>query len=132
MSAFPTDGHLVRWSTIAPGTNETGGKKKPARTKRQRWLKAKMTQCAWAAVKKRDSYLSARYHRIRARRGKQKAILAVAATMLRAIYHMIQNDVDYQDLGADHFNRFDRDRAAKRLKSRLEKLGYSVEMRKAA
>jgi transposase len=132
MSVFPTAGHLSVWAGVSPGLNETGGKKKPGRTKKQRWLKAKMTQCAWAAVKKRDSYLCARYHRIRARRGKQKAIVAVAATMLRAIYHMIQNDVDYQDLGADHFNRFDRERAAKRLKSRLEKLGYSVEMRKAA
>jgi transposase len=132
MSVFPTAGHLSVWAGLSPGLNETGGKKKPGRTKKQRWLKAKMTQCAWAAVKKRDSYLNARYHRIRARRGKQKAIVAVAATMLHAIYHMIQNDVDYQDLGADHFNRFDRDRSAKRLKSRLEKLGYSVDMRKAA
>jgi transposase len=132
MSVFPTAGHLTAWAGVSPGLNETGGKKKPGRTKKQRWLKAKMTQCAWAAVKKRDSYLCARYHRIRARRGKQKAILAVAATMLRAIYHMIQNDIDYQDLGADHFNRFDRERAAKRLKRRLEKLGYSIEMRKAA
>ena len=132
MSVFPTDGHLCVWAGLSPGLNETGGKKKPARTKKQRWLKAKMTQCAWAAVKKRDSYLSARYHRILGRRGKQKAIVAVAATMLRAIYHMIQNDVDYQDLGADHFSRFDRERAAKRLRKRLEKLGYSVELRKAA
>jgi len=133
MSAFPTDGHLVRWSTIVPGTNETGGKKKPARTQKQRWLKAKMTQCAWAAVKKRDSYLCARYHRIRARRGKQKAILAVAGTMLRAIYHMIQNDVDYQDLGADFFERrHDSGRTVRRLQRRLEKLGFTVELRKAA
>jgi transposase len=132
MSVFPTAGHLSVWAGVSPGLNETGGKKKPARTKKQRWLKAKMTQCAWAAVKKRDSYLCARYHRIRARCGKQKAILAVAATMLHAIYHMIQNDVDYRDLGADHFNRFDRERAAKSLRRRLEKLGYTVELRKAA
>jgi transposase len=132
MSVFPSAGHLAVWAGVSPGLNETGGRKKPARTKKQRWLKAKMTQCAWAAVKKRDSYLCARYHRIRARRGKQKAIVAVAATMLRAIYHMIQNDVDYQDLGADHFNRFDRERAAKRLRKRLEKLGYVVDLRKAA
>jgi transposase len=132
MSVFPTADHLVAWSTIAPGLNETGGKKRPARTRRQRWLKAKMTQCAWAAVKKRDSYLCARYHRIKSRRGKQKAILAVAGTMLRAIYHMIQNDVDYQDLGADFFDRHDEQRAARRLQRRLEKLGYTVELRKAA
>ena len=133
MSVFPTDGHLVRWSTIVPGMNETGGKKKAARTQRQRWLKAKMTQCAWAAVKKRDSYLYARYHRIKARRGKQKAILAVAGTMLRAIYHMIEKDVDYQDLGADFFDRrHDSGKTVRRLQRRLEKLGFAVELRKAA
>lgn len=132
MSVFPTDAHLVAWSTIAPGLNETGGKKRPAKTRRQRWLKAKMTQCAWAAVKKRNSYLCARYHRIKTRRGKQKAILAVAATMLRAIYHMIQNDVDYHDLGADFFDNHNAQRATRRLQRRLEKLGYTVELRKAA
>ena len=132
MSIFPSDGDLVAWAGLSPGLNETGGKKKNARTKRQRWLKAKMTQCAWAAVKKRDSYLCARYHRIRTRRGKQKAILAVAATMLRAIYHMVKHEVDYRDLGADHFDRHDRDRSVRRLQTRLEKLGYVVELRKAA
>ena len=133
MSVFPTDGHLARWSTIVPGMNETAGKKKPTRTRRQRWLKAKMTQCAWAAVKKRDTYLCARYHRIKSRRGKQKAILAVAGTMLRAIYHMIKNDVDYQDLGADFFERrHDSGRTVRRLQRRLEKMGYEVELRRAA
>jgi transposase len=132
MSVFPTAGHLARWAGVAPGMNETGGKKKPSATKKQRWLKAKMTQCAWAAVKKRNSYLGARYRRLHVRRGKRKAIIAVAGTMLRAIYHMIQNDVDYQDLGADYWDRQDRERAARRLQKRLEKLGYTVELRKAA
>jgi transposase len=132
MSVFPTAGHLCVWAGVSPGLNETGGKKRPARTKQQRWLKAKMTQCAWAAVKKRDSYLCSRYNRIRARRGKQKALLAVAATMLRAIYHMIANDVDYHDLGPDHFERKDHELAAQRLKRRLEKLGYQVHLQKAA
>ena len=132
MSVFPTADHLVAWAGLSPGLNETGGRKKNARTKRQRWLKAKMTQCAWAAVKKRDSYLCARYNRIRTRRGKQKAIVAVAATMLRAIYHMIQNDVDYQDLGPDHFDSQGGERVVRRLQRRLERLGYKVELRKAA
>lgn len=94
-----------------------------------------MTQCAWAAVKKRDTYLYARFHRIKARRGKQKAILAVAGTMLRAIYHMIKNDVDYHDLGEDFYERrhsHNSGRTARRLQRRLEKLGYQVELRKAA
>jgi transposase len=83
-------------------------------------------------VKNRNSYLSARYHRIRSRRGKNKAIVAVAATMLRAIYHMLNDGVDYQDLGPDFFDRHDRERAARRLKNRLEKLGYTVALQLAA
>jgi transposase len=132
MSVFPSDDHLVSWSGLAPGMHESGGKKKAARTKRQRWLKQTMTQCAWAAVKKRDSYLSARYHRIRSRRGKKKAVVAVAATMLRAIYHMLQDGVDYQDLGAEYFDLHNRARATRRLTRRLEKLGYQVQLQKAA
>lgn len=132
MKVFPSADHLVSWAGLAPGSNESAGKRRGSRTRPQRWLKAKMTQCAWAAVKKRDSYLSARYHRIRTRRGKKKAILAVAATMLRAIYHMLKNDVPYQDLGADFFDHRDRERSARRLIRRIEKLGYTVEMRKAA
>jgi transposase len=132
MSVFPSDDHLVAWSGISPGMNESGGKRKSTRTRPQRWLKSKMTQCAWAAVKKRDSYLSARYHRIRTRRGKKKAILAVAGTMLRAIYHMLTNDVDYQDLGPEFFDRRDQLATARNLKRRLERLGYTVDLQKSA
>jgi transposase len=132
LKAFKSEDHLVSWGGLAPGLRESGGKKKPAKTKRQRWLKATLLQCAWAAVKNRNSYLSARYHRIRSRRGKNKAIVAVAATMLRAIYHMLNDGVDYQDLGPDFFDRHDRERAARRLKNRLEKLGYTVALQLAA
>jgi transposase len=132
MSVFPSDDHLVAWGSISPGLNETGKKKKSSRTKKARWLKATMTQCAWAASHKRDCYLSARFHRIKSRRGKKKAVLAVANTMLRAIYHMLKNDVPYQDLGADFFDRENRDRTARRLAKRLVDLGYDVELRKAA
>jgi transposase len=132
MSVFASDDHLVSWGGLAPGLRESGGKKKPAKTKRQRWLKETMLQCAWAAVKNRNSYLSARYNRIRSRRGKKKAIVAVAATMLRAIYHMLEEGVDYNDLGPEYFDLHDRARATRRLTQRLEKLGYKVELKRAA
>lgn len=132
MSVFPSDDHLVAWGSISPGLNETGKKKKSSRTKKARWLKATMTQCAWAASHKRDCYLSARFHRIKSRRGKKKAVLAVANTMLRAIYHMLKNDVPYQDLGPDFFDRENRERTVRRLAKRLVDLGYNVELRKAA
>lgn len=132
MSVFPSADHLVAWAAISPGLNETGKKKKSSRTKKARWLKATMTQCAWAASHQRNCYLSARFHRIKSRRGKKKAVLGVANTMLRAIYHMLKNDVPYQDLGADFFDRENRDRTVRRLAKRLGDLGYAVELRKAA
>lgn len=132
MSVFPSADHLVAWAAISPGLKETGKKKQSSRTKKARWLKGTMTQCAWAASHQRDCYLRARFHRITSRRGKKKAVLAVANTMLRAIYHMLENDVPYHDLGADFFDRDNRDRTVRRLTKRLANLGYAVELRKAA
>lgn len=132
MSVFPSADHLVAWSAISPGLNKTGGKTKSSRTKRGRWLKATMTQCAWAASHQRNCYLNARFHRIKSRRGGKKAVIAVANTMLRAIYHMLKNDVAYQDLGAGFFDRENQDRTVRRLTTRLKNLGFEVELRKAA
>lgn len=132
MKAFPTDAHLVSWGGLAPQQNETGGKRKNTRTRRQQWFKTMMVQAAHAAVKKKDSYLRARYYRIRARRGSKKAILAVAAMLVRAAYHMLKEETEYQDLGADFFDRRDRERSTRRLIRRLEGLGYKVEVQAAA
>lgn len=132
VTAFPTAGHLVAWAGLAPQQNETAGKRKSTRTKRQRWLKTTLVQAAHAAVKKRDSYLRSKYYRIRARRGGKKAIVAVAASMLTAAYHMLERGVDYEDLGPDYYDCFDRKRATKRLIRRLEGLGYAVDLKAAA
>lgn len=132
MAAFPTDAHLVSWGGLAPQQNETGGKRKNTRTRRQQWFKTMLVQAAHAAVKKKDSYLRSRYYRIRARRGSKKAILAVAAMLVRAAYHMLKNGTEYQDLGADFFDRRDRERSTRRLIRRLEGLGYKVEVQAAA
>ncbi len=131
MSPFATDGHLVAWAGLKPGTDESAGKRTNTRTKKQRWLKTMMVQAAWAAVRKKDSYLRAKFLRMRARRGEKKAIVAVAASLLRSVYHMLQSDSDYQDLGPDYFQP-DKDRAARQLQRRLERLGYTVDLRKAA
>jgi transposase len=132
MSVFPSADHLVGWGSISPGLNKTGGKTRSSRTKPGRWLKATMTQCAWAASHQRNCYLNARFHRIKSRRGSKKAVIAVANTMLRAIYHMLKNDAPYQDLGPDFFERENRDKTVRRLTTRLKNLGYEVEIRKAA
>lgn len=132
MSVFASDDRLVSWSGISPGLNRSAGKNKSTRTRQQRWLKTTITQCAWAAARQKDSYLGARFRRIRARRGTKKAVLAVANTMLRAIYHMILNDADYQDLGVDYWDHKHRERTARSLAKRLQSLGYRVELQNVA
>lgn len=132
MEAFPTDAHLVAWGGLSPQQNETGGKRKNTRTRPQRWFKTMLVQAAHAAVKKKNSYLRTKYYRIRARRGSKKAILAVAATLVRIAYHLLKNQTHYQDLGADFFDHRDRERATRRLIQRLERMGYKVEVQAAA
>lgn len=132
MKVFATEDHLVAWAGLAPGQDESAGKRRNTRTKPQRWLKVAMVQAAHAAVKKKDSYLRVKYMRIRARQGGKKAIVAVAATLLRVAYVMLRDGVEYRDLGADYVDPNNRDRAARRMRRRLEKMGYEVELRMAA
>lgn len=132
LSNFPTAAHLLSWAGLCPGQNESAGKRGSTRTKRQRWLKTVLVQAAWAAVRKKDSYARAQFHRLKARRGSKKAIVAVAASLLTAAYHMLKREAEYQDLGADFFQRRNRDRAAHQLVRRLQSLGYHVQLRTAA
>jgi hypothetical protein len=101
MSRFPSHAHLISWAGICPRNDESAGKR---RSNRQRkgapWLKTTLVQCAWAAVKKKDSYLQAQFYRIKARRGPKKAIMAVAASILTAIYHMLKDGTMYKDPAA--------------------------------
>jgi len=96
------------------------------------WLKTTLVQCAWAAVKKKDSYLQAQFYRIKARRGPKKAIMAVAASILTAIYHMLKDGTMYKDLGRNHFDRRSTDQQKNRLVKRLTELGYAVEIKPLA
>ena len=129
MSRFPSAGHLLSWSCLCPRNDESAGKRRSNRVRKGAvWLKTTLVQCAWAAVKKKDSYLQAQYFRILARRGKKKAILAVAASMLTAIYHMLKNGTPYRDLGRTYFDRRSTDQHKKRLVKRLADLGYAVEL----
>ena len=129
MSRFPTAGHLLSWGHLCPRNDESAGKRRSTRLRKGgRWLKSTLIQCAHAAKNKRGSYYEAQYLRLRSRRGPQKAICAVAASILTAIYHMLQNGTVYQDLGADHFSRRSKDAHARNLLRRLEKMGYAVQM----
>lgn len=132
MTRFPTAGHLVSWAGLCPRLDESAGKRLSTHTRRSNpWLKTTLVQAAWAAARKKDSYLRAQFLRLKSRRGPKKAILAVAASMLTAAYHMLKDDVDYRDLGADHFDRRDKAKLANRLIQRLHELGFAVEVRAA-
>ena len=129
MSRFPTAGHLLAWAGLCPGQNESAGKRKSSRLRKGApWLKTMLVQCAWAASRRKDSYYKAQFNRLRSKRGPKKAICAVAASMLTAIYHMLKDGTLHQDLGADHFDRRSTEVKAKRLVAQLTKLGFQVEL----
>jgi transposase len=126
MTRFPSAGHLISWATLCPRNDESAGKRRSTRVRPgATWLKPLLIQCAWCATRARGTYLQAQYLRLRARRGPKKAIVAVAASMLTAIYHMLKNGTEYVDLGPNHFVK-DRTRAANQLIRKLGKLGFEV------
>jgi transposase len=129
MSRFKTEGHLISWAGLCAKNDESAGKRRSNRMKKGApWLKTTLIQCAWAASRKKNSYLQAQYLRIRSRRGPKKAIGAVAASMLTAAYHMLKDGTLYQDLGAKHFDNRDKGKQALRLVNRLQSLGFAVQL----
>jgi len=133
MGRFPTAAHLCSWAGMSPGNHRSAGKRKRGKTTEgNRWLKATLTQCAWAASRTRGSYLQGQYRRLSGRRGKKRAVIAVGHSQLVAAYHMVRDGQAYQDLGADHFDKLRSDRAVKHLVRKLEHLGYHVELNPAA
>lgn len=133
MSRFATAGHLVAWAGMCPGQNESAGKRKRSRLRKGApWLKTMLVQCAWAAKRKNNSYYRAQFYRLSSRRGPQKAICAVAASILTAIYHMLKDGTEHHDLGAGHFDRRSTEIKTKRLVAQLAKLGYQVQLQPLA
>jgi transposase len=133
MSRFPSAGHLISWAGLCPKMDESAGKRRSTRLRKGApWLKTTLVTAAWAAVRKKTGYLRTLFLRIKNRRGAKKAIMAVAASMLTAVYHMLRDNHPYRDLGADHFDRRDKQQVAKRLLKRLGDLGYAVEVKMAA
>ncbi len=129
MSRFPTAGHLISWAGLCPKNDESAGKRRSTRMRKGApWLKTTLVQCAWAAARKKASYLQAQFHRLRARRGAKKAIAAVAASILTAAYHMLKNGTLYQDLGPEHFDKRAQARQVHRLIDRLRNLGFAVQI----
>jgi transposase len=133
MNRFPTAGHLVSWAGLCPRLDESAGKRLSNRTRRGApWLKTVLVQAAWSAAHKNGSYLRARFLRLKTRRGPKKAVVAVAASLLTAAYHMLKTGAEYHDLGPGHFDRLDQKRTTDGLVRRLKALGYRVHLEPAA
>jgi transposase len=133
MTQFPTAGHLLSWAGLIPRLDESAGKRRSTRIRKGApWLKPVLVQCALGAARKRNSYFEAQFLRLKARRGPKKAVVAVAASILTTVYHMLADGTCYQDLGADHFARRNPARAAAKLATRIRNLGFQVEIRPVA
>lgn len=133
LDPFPTAAHLVSWAGFAPRLDESAGKRRSTRTRPSApWLKTTLVQAAWGAARTKDSYFHAQFARLKSRRGPKKAIMAVAASMLTAWYHMLRNGVEFHDLGAQYFVHHDKAQITKRLLHRLRDLGVEVEIKHAA
>jgi len=127
MNQFPTAEHLASWAGMCPGNNESAGKRKSSKTtKGSRWLRQMLTQAAWAASHTKDTYLSAQYRRLAARRGKKRALVAVGHTLLVITYHLLKNHTTYKELGGDFLEHLEPDQLTRQLVKRLEKLGHNV------
>jgi transposase len=127
MTVFPTAGHLASWAGRCPGNNLTGGKHRSGKTtKGNRWLGEVLIECAWAAARSRETYLSAQYWRLARRIGKKKAAVAVGHSILVIAWHLLTSDCDYADLGGDYFVRRDTERQRQRAVAQLQALGYHV------
>lgn len=133
MSRFPSAGHLASWAGICPGNNESAGKRLSGTTRKGNpHLRAALVRAARSAARSKDTYLAALYHRIAARRGGNRAAVAVAHAMLVSIYHMLKNGTRYQDLGAQHFDQLNERAVVSRSVARIESLGYKVTVEKQA
>jgi transposase len=130
MTRFSTPAHLASWAGMCPGNNESAGKHFSSRTRKgDRWLRAALGEAAAAAAGKKNSYCRAQYFRLAARRGKKRALVAVGHSLLIAAWHVINDQVSYQDLGALHFLTYlDPARQTRRLVTSLQQLGYQVQL----
>ena len=127
MSRFPTAGHLVSWAGLCPSNKESAGKRMKGPANRGNvWLRGIMGEVAWASVKKRATYFYAQFNRVARRRGRNKAAVAVAHSLLVVVYHVLKTGKPYVELGVDYFDQLDATRIERHHVRRLEQLGYNV------
>lgn len=126
MSRFPSDAHIASWAGLCPGNNESAGKRRSGKTtKGNKLLKTTLVVCAHSAVKVKSSYFYAQFQRISARRGKKRAYVAVAHSMLIAIYHILKDNIPFVDLGSEYYNQFNKERKINVYLKKLKALGWS-------
>ena len=125
---WPTAGHLASWACVCPGNHESGGKRYSGkRRKGQKWLVSALVEAAHAASRSKDTYLSAQFHRLRARRGAKRAAMAVAHSILTIVYHLIQKPEErFSELGGDFFLKKNKEQEERRAVRMLESLGFQV------
>jgi len=127
VSRFPDAHHLASWAKICPGNNESAGKRKSGKTGHGNpWLRSVLVEMAWAAIRVKGGYYSSLYHRLAGRRGKKRAIVAVAHSILLTIYSMLKNNTVYQDLGERFHDLLNPEQVLRRAIKRIERLGYKV------
>ena len=127
MGRFPTDKHISSWAGLCPGDNESAKKRKSGKTRKgNALLRTTLITCAHAAVKNKKSYFYAQFMRISAHRGPKRAYMAVAHSMLIAIYHILKDGVVFKDLGAEYYNQFNRERKINAYLKKLKALGWVV------
>ena len=131
MNQFKDAAHLTAWAGLCPGSNQSAGQIKSSRIRKgNKHLKVTMTQVAWAIAKTKRTYLGAKYRALAPRRGKKRAIIAVGRKCLIICYHMLKNNIPFNELGVDFLDKMEPARKAKFYEKRLEELGYHVTITK--
>ena len=130
MSRFPTAGHISSWAGLCPGNNESAGKRRSGKTRSgNKILKSILVECAGSAIKRKNTFFHSQYERLVIKRGKKRAKVAVAHSMLIAIYYMIKENKEYEELGGDFYNKFNKEKKANGYMKKLKELGYDVQIK---
>src|ERR1700694_3761715 len=129
MRAFRSDAHLAAWAGVCPGNNESAGKRGPEPVRKGNvHLKTLLVEVAQSAVRVKGTYFRDKFWRLQTRRGRNRAIMAIAHKILVAVYHVLSGDAEYRDPGDTYLDGLDRRRAARHLVQRLERMGYAVHL----
>jgi len=133
MDQFPSSGHLASWAGLCPGNHQSAGHNRSGKSHRgNRWIKAVMVEIAWAASRSKDTHCEAFYRRLVPHRGKKRALVAVANSLLQAVWFILTHRQSYRDLGGHHFEQLHREKTTQSLVRRLQRIGYRVTLERAA